>query len=80
MRLRNMLVFLVLLVTLLFAGKIKERFQAEFQSNTEKSLSSTVIDKDLVGVNVLSVYEAWTNEKFTPNDFFPRHGFSGLSS
>ena len=32
------------------AGKIKERFQAEFQSNTEKSLSSTVIDKDLVGV------------------------------
>lgn len=75
MRLRNMLVFLVLLVTLLFAGKIKERFQAEFQSNTEKSLSSTVIDKDLVGVNVLSVYEAWTNEKFTPNDFFPGTAF-----
>ena len=75
MRLRNLLLFSVLLISLFFVGKIKDRFMYEFKSNTEKSLSSTVIDKNLVGVNVLSVKEAWTNEKFSPNDFFPGTAF-----
>lgn len=75
MRLRNLLLFSVLLISLFFIGKIKDRFMYEFKSNTEKSISSTVIDKNMVGVNVLSVKEAWTNEKFTPNDFFPGTAF-----
>lgn len=75
MRLRNLLLFSVLLVSLFFVGAIKDRFLNEFKSNTEKSLSSTVIDKNMVGVNVLSVKEAWTNEKFSPNDFFPGTAF-----
>jgi O-antigen ligase len=75
MRLRNLLLFSVLFISLFFVGKIKDRFMYEFKSNTEKSLSSTVIDKKMVGVNVLSVKEAWTNEKFSPNDFFPGTAF-----
>jgi O-antigen ligase len=75
MRLRNLLLFSVLFISLFFVGKIKDRFMYEFKSNTEKSLSSTVIDKNMVGVNVLSVKEAWTNEKFSPNDFFPGTAF-----
>lgn len=77
MRMRNLIVLGLIVSSFLFVGKIKNRFKAEFQSNTEKSISHTVLDldKSLEGVNVLSVKEAWTNEKFTPNDFFPGTAF-----
>ncbi|RAR49725.1 O-antigen ligase family protein [Flavobacterium lacus] len=77
MRLRNLIVLGLIVSSFLFVGKIKDRFKAEFQSNTEKSISHTVldIDKSLEGVHVLSINEAWTNEKFTPNDFFPGTAF-----
>ena len=77
MRLRNVIVLGLIISSFLFVGKIKDRFKAEFQSNTEKSISHTVvdIDKSLEGVNVLSIKEAWTNEKFSPNDFFPGTAF-----
>lgn len=77
MRLRNLIVVGLVVCSFLFVGKIKDRFMAEFQSNTEKSISHTVLDldKSLEGVNVLSIKEAWTNEKFSPNDFFPGTAF-----
>lgn len=77
MRLRNLIVLGLIVSSFLFVGKIKDRFQAEFQSNTEKSISHTVldIDKSLEGINVLSIKEAWTNENFSPNDFFPGTAF-----
>lgn len=77
MRLRNLIVLGLIVGSFLFVGKIKDRFKAEFQSNTEKSISHTVLDldKSLDGINVLSIKEAWTNEKFTPNDFFPGTAF-----
>ncbi|WP_299517937.1 hypothetical protein, partial [uncultured Flavobacterium sp.] len=77
MRLRNLIVLGLIVSSFLFIGKIKDRFKAEFQSNTEKSISHTVldIDKSLEGINVLSIKEAWTNEKFSPNDFFPGTAF-----
>ncbi len=77
MRMRNLIVFGLIVSSFLFVGKIKNRFKAEFQSNTKKSISHTVLDldKSLEGVNVLSIKEAWTNEKFTPNDFFPGTAF-----
>ncbi|RXR33615.1 hypothetical protein EQG68_05155 [Flavobacterium piscinae] len=77
MRLRNLIVVGLVVSSFLFVGKIKDRFMAEFQSNTEKSISHTVLDldKSLEGVNVLSIKEAWTNEKFSPNDFFPGTAF-----
>lgn len=75
MRLRNLVFFLLLLIPFFFIGKIKQRFEAEFQSNTNKSISPDVIQINSSHINVLSIKEAWTNEKFTPNDYFPGTAF-----
>ena len=77
MRLRNVIIFSMIICAFLFVGKIKDRFKAEFQSNSDKSISHAVldIDKSLEGINVLSINEAWTNEKFSQNDFFPGTAF-----
>ena len=76
MRLRNLIVF-SLLVGLIFSfGKIKERFENEFHTNTNKSISTNVIhDIDDNGVHFISLKEAWSNESFTPNDYFPGTAF-----
>lgn len=75
MRLRNLIVFGLLLGLLFSYGKIKERFQVEFQNNTEKSINTNVIDNLPSGVHNVSIKEAWTKEQFSPNDFFPGTAF-----
>jgi hypothetical protein len=75
LRLRNLTILLIILVGILSFGKIKERFLIEFTSNTEKSLSHNIKVNNEVGVNNISVYEAWNNESFTHNDFFPGTSF-----
>lgn len=77
MRLRNLTVFVLIMGAVFFFGKIKNRFLAEIQSNSDKSISHTVLDldKSLENVHVVSIKEAWTNEKFSPNDFFPGTAF-----
>ena len=75
LRLRNLIVF-GLLVALIFSfGRIKERFLSEFQANTKKSLSANVIEGIPEGVHYVSIKEAWCNESFTPNDYFPGTAF-----
>ncbi|UGS23637.1 O-antigen ligase family protein [Flavobacterium channae] len=75
MRLRNLMV-MVFIIGLIFSfGKIKERFLTEFQQNTAKSLSDNVIKKSVQNVHNISIYEAWNNEKFYPNAFFPGTAF-----
>jgi O-antigen ligase len=70
LRLRNLIVF-VLLVGIVFSiGRIKDRFKVEFQNNTNKSLSTAVIEGIPPSVHYVSVKEAWTNPIFTPNDYF----------
>ncbi|KIX20489.1 hypothetical protein SY27_11265 [Flavobacterium sp. 316] len=75
MRLRNIFLFLIIIGFVFSFGKIKERFQLEFQTNSDKSLSSNVIKGLPEGVHNVSIAEAWTNEKFTPNHFFPGTAF-----
>ena len=75
MRLRNLFVLIIILGLALSFGKIKERFQAEFQQNTAKSLSHNVIRKSIQNVHNISIYEAWNNDKFYPNAFFPGTAF-----
>lgn len=75
MRLRNIFLFLIIIGFVFSFGKIKERFQLEFQTNSDKSLSSNVIKGLPEGVHNLSIKEAWSNERFTPNDFFPGTAF-----
>ena len=70
MRLRNLILFGLLIGILFSMGKIKDRFKVEFQTNTNKSLSSNVIEGIPEGVHYVSLKEAWTNPTFTPNDYF----------
>nr|WP_294774288.1 O-antigen ligase family protein [uncultured Flavobacterium sp.] len=75
LRLRNLIVF-GLIVGLIFSfGRIKNRFQQEFYTNTDKSLSANVVEGVPAGVHYVSLKEAWTNETFTPNDYFPGTAF-----
>jgi O-antigen ligase len=75
LRMRNLMIFVLLVGSVLFFGKIKERFAVELQANNEKSISHTVLEMQNQGIHIVSVYEAWNNEKFTPNDFFPGTAF-----
>lgn len=75
LRLRNLTILLIIFIGILSFRKIKERFLIEFTSNTEKSLSHNVKVNNETGVNNISIYEAWNNEKFTHNDFFPGTSF-----
>jgi O-antigen ligase len=75
LRLRNLIVFGVLVGLIFSMGRIKHRFQIEFQTNTNKSLSANVIEGVPQGVHYVSLKEAWTNKTFTPNDYFPGTAF-----
>ena len=75
LRLRNLIVFILLIFTIVFVGKIEQSVERELKANTEKSINHTVIDKNKIGLKIISSSEAWSNEKFTPNDFFPGTAF-----
>ncbi len=70
LRLRNLIVFGLLLVIIFSTGRIKDRFKVEFQTNTDKSLSANVVEGIPSGVHYVSLKEAWSNPGFTPNDYF----------
>jgi O-antigen ligase len=70
LRLRNLIIFGLLIAVIFSIGKIKDRFKQEFQSNTDKSLSAEVIRESSNGVHYVSIIEAWSNPSFTPNDYF----------
>jgi O-antigen ligase len=70
MRLRNLIIFGLLIGIIFSFGRIKDRFKVEFQTNTNKSLSTNVIEGIPDGVHFVSIKEAWTNPTFTPNDYF----------
>jgi O-antigen ligase len=78
MRLRNLVVLGLGVFSLLFAGKIEKMIEKEIETKTEKTLSHTVIEKQVVGNSVISVEEAWTKTSFKPNDFFPGTAFRVL--
>ena len=62
--------FLLLFLAIAFTGKIKDRFLIEYYSNvSENSLNQKIGNADGEVHNV-SIYEAWNNSKFSPNDFF----------
>ena len=73
LRLRNATIVLVLLGVILSFSKIKERFLIEFTSNTNSSLTNN--SNTSSSVNNISIYQAWNQEKFTHNDYFPGTAF-----
>ena len=75
MRLRYLTIFILVVGSILSFSKIKNRFLVEFQSNTNTSISHNVYNEANEGVNYISIYEAWNNEKFTQSDYFPGTAF-----
>ncbi len=62
---------IIMFIGILFYGKIKDRFLIEIQSNKTEHH----VNKDLSGqhgiVNNVSIVDAWTKQRFEPNDYFP---------
>ncbi len=56
-----------ILFGIVFLGKIKDRFLIEIQSNQD----SGKVNKEMIGVYNVTVREAWTKDRFQPNDYFP---------
>ena len=75
LRLKNLIIVGVLLVSFAFIGKIKDRFKQEYETIMTDSTVNDVISKDGGTVYNVSIKQAWTNEKFQPNDFFPGTAF-----
>lgn len=75
MRVRNLAVFIAILVSIGFLGKIRERFMIEYESNMSDSTVNDVISKGDAKVYNVSIKQAWTQKKFQPNDFFPGTAF-----
>ena len=75
MRLKNLIVFGIIVALFFSFGRIKDRFKTEFQTNDNKSLTANVIEGIPESVHILSIKEAWCNDSFTPNDYFPGTAF-----
>ena len=68
-------IFIFFIVGIAFTGKIKDRFLIEYQSNvTDHSLNNEIGDSSSKVYNV-SAKQAWTQEQFHPNDYFPGTAF-----
>ena len=75
MRLRNLVLFVLFLGSLAFVGKIKERFQQEYETIMTDSTVNDVISKGNDKVYNVSIKQAWTNKTFQQNDYFPGTAF-----
>ena len=75
MRLKNLIIVGVILISFTFIGKIKDRFKQEYETIMTDSTVNDVISKDGGTVYNVSIKQAWTNETFKPNDFFPGTAF-----
>ncbi|TXI68131.1 MAG: hypothetical protein E6Q46_01775 [Flavobacterium sp.] len=75
MRLRNMVLLVSLLLSFVFFNKIREKIEFEFQLHKENNIGHTVIPKEVVGEKIISMKEAWENDKFEQSDFFSGASF-----
>ena len=65
----------VALIGLALFGKLKDRFLIEFQSNTTDNTLNHEIGSEVDKVYNVSIRQAWTQEKFKQNDYFPGTAF-----
>lgn len=75
MRLRNMVLLVSLLFSFVFFNKIRDKIEFEFQLHKENNIGHTVIPKEIVGEKIISMKEAWENDKFEQSDFFSGASF-----
>jgi O-antigen ligase len=75
LRLKNLVVFSLIIALFFSYNKIKNRFQIEFQTKTNKSINANVVEKIPLKTTNVSIKDAWYKEKFLPTDFFPGTAF-----
>lgn len=75
MRLRNVIILGIILISIFSFSLIKERLIFEFRIKKESNIGHTVIKQEDVGSNVISMKEAWNNQKFNQTDFFSGSSF-----
>jgi len=75
MRLRNLILIISILISSLFYKTINNFFIHEFKTNTSKGIGHDVISGLPSEKHKVTIYEAWNNKTFSPNDFFPGTAF-----
>lgn len=75
LRLKNLIIFCVLIASLVFVGKIKDRFKEEYETIMTDSSVNDVVQKSNGIVYNVSIKQAWNKDKFAPNDYFPGTAF-----
>ena len=75
MRLRNIFLLGIVLLSIISFNRLKERLAFEFKIKAESNIGHTVINKKEVGTNVISMKEAWFNDKFNQTDYFSGSSF-----
>ena len=75
LRLKNLIVFILLIALAFSYAKIRNRFKIELQTNTYTSLSTNVIERIPANVHYVSMQEAWSSPMFTVNDYFNGSAF-----
>lgn len=75
MRLKNIALLGIVLLCVFSFTQIKERLLFEFKIKAESNIGHTVINQKQVGSNIISMKEAWYNEKFNQTDYFSGSSF-----
>lgn len=75
MRLRNIVLLGIVFFSFLFFNRIKEKIEFEFQLDKDNNIGHTVIPKEIVGDRIISMKQAWENNKFEQSDFFSGASF-----
>ena len=75
LRLKNLILLLVFLISLTFIGEIKKRFQEEYETIMTDSSINDVVSKTNGTVYNVSIKQAWNNPVFKSNDYFPGTAF-----
>ena len=75
MRLRNLIIVGSIISAIFYFENIKEKLQFEFNIKSENNIGHTVINKKVIGSNIISMKEAWYNEKFNQTDYFSGSSF-----
>lgn len=75
LRLRNLVLIILFFISAVFYKSINNFFIHEFKTNTSKGIGHDVISGLPSEDHKVTIYEAWNNETFSPNDFFPGTAF-----
>ena len=75
MRLKNIILVILFLISFSFIGTIKERLKVEYETIMTDSTVNDVISKNEKIIYNVSIKQAWKNKIFQDNDYFPGTAF-----